>query len=680
MNDNVKRKRQESDDDEVAEYAERFGFDSEERQQLKERWAQRKRASTGSTGVSLMDVALEINREEKKTLKEEKKTLKEEKKTLKGENKTLKGENKTLREENKTLKEETIGRLIDLHGSSILDKELVDLRNKFHLVKGVGATDSSHLYPHHTPAEIDTEDSDFVVDPLSFLQHGTNDFRLKSSFILSEEQWPLTYLKERCVQGYVSLVLCDAVKYINWVIRSLWKKEWGTKPLLRSRAEASIFSNRPDFMVVYDETNSYTILPVEVKKPHKDVFTSSKVCGQMYDYVKTGHLMFGRYTFGVLTTFNESKVLWKSGTSCDDQVEKEERLSKANLENLVNKILCSENVSAVSSRQSTEIPAQSPASIDLDAPETKQSPDSPGPENTTSKSSQSPPDLRECQYQGNSHSQAQMRSLKQTQVAFKAHELFTLLCNAIVASMILGKGKLKVFKDYESNGTVTQGDEVLCLMVPATRFDVGYRWEKIEKTFKVKGQWSVDENQKKFWLVELLGVGATCRVWRAVVPSQDEEQDTVQTCAVKFWVKVCDDNTKTLTRQEIVEESRKSSTREVEHYKAIYDDLFFKTNKTKVGCFVLNHRYSVILPYFVPIGKDERQASLASVRKVLRERFYKNGKSYQFQECDQRWRHVGKYNGEIVLFDLADLVIEDMRRDEHKEYVERHVAKLLEDI
>ena len=663
MNDNLKRKRQESDDDEVAEYAERFHFNLEEHQQLKERWAQAKRGSAGSTGVSLLDVALEINRERMIELEEENKTLKEENKRM------IK-----LEEENKTLKEETMGTLIDLHDSSILDKELVDLRINFQLVKGVGATDSSHLYPHHTPAEIDTEDSDFAVDPLSFLQHGTNNFRLKSSFILSKEQWPLTYLNETCVQGYVSLVLCDAVKYINWVIKSLWKEEWGKMPLLQCKAETSIFSNRPDFMVVYDETNSYPILPVEVKKPHKGVFTSSKVCGQMYDYVKAGHLMFGRYTFGVLTTFNESKVLWKSGTSCDDQVEKEERLSKANLENLVNKILCPKNVS---------VTAQSPSSIDLDAPEAHQSPDSPGPENTilkSSQSSQSPPDLQECQYPGSSHSQAQMRSLKQTQVTFQARELFTLLCNAIVASMILGKGKLKVFKDYESNGTVTQGDEVLCLLSQTLSGAVQYRWEKVEKTFKVKGQWSVDENQKKFWLVELLGVGATCRVWRAVVPSQDEEQDTVQTCAVKFWVKVCDDNNETLTGQKIMEESKKSSIREVENYKAIYDDLFFKTNETKVGYFLLNHRYSVILPYFVPIGKDERQESLASVEKVLHERFYKNGKSYQFRECDQRWRHVGKYNGEIVLFDLADLVIEDIGRDEHNEYVERHVAKLQEDL
>jgi hypothetical protein len=45
-------------------------------------------------------------------------------------------------------------------------------------------------------------------------------------------------------------------------------------------------------------------------------------------------------------------------------------------------------------------------------------------------------------------------------------------------------------------------------------------------------------------------------------------------------------------------------------------------------------------------------------------------------ESDMRWQHVGKREGKIYLFDLADL--EKCTKDVHEKHVETHVKHLKE--
>jgi hypothetical protein len=59
------------------------------------------------------------------------------------------------------------------------------------------------------------------------------------------------------------------------------------------------------------------------------------------------------------------------------------------------------------------------------------------------------------------------------------------------------------------------------------------------------------------------------------------------------------------------------------------------------------------MPFFEPISLDERQNELGSIRDRLNQIALKN---MAFHECDRQWRHVGRFEGKIFLFDLGDLV------------------------
>ena len=102
----------------------------------------------------------------------------------------------------------------------------------------------------------------------------------------------------------------------------------------------------------------------------------------------------------------------------------------------------------------------------------------------------------------------------------------------------------------------------------------------------------------------------------------------------------------------------------------------------------------MILPFFKPIEKEERKGDklervLKGVENVLLGRFYNEdeAKSYRFRESDQRWSHIGRWTepgsnrNHLVLFDLADLEIEDgATKDEHEDYIARHIKTLRESL
>ena len=142
-----------------------------------------------------------------------------------------------------------------------------------------------------------------------------------------------------------------------------------------------------------------------------------------------------------------------------------------------------------------------------------------------------------------------------------------------------------------------------------------------------------------------------------------------------------------MDRDKIDELSRAATTNEIENYRTIYgSDKFVRDGKSLLGHIKLNREQCVILPYFEPIpnGRSEEylEATLSDIQKLLKEKFYckVEGKtvSYQFKECDRRWRHVGRWNGQVVLFDLADLEKYEISQDEHNEYVSQHIEALKE--
>jgi hypothetical protein len=88
----------------------------------------------------------------------------------------------------------------------------------------------------------------------------------------------------------------------------------------------------------------------------------------------------------------------------------------------------------------------------------------------------------------------------------------------------------------------------------------------------------------------------------------------------------------------------------------------------------------VIMPFFVPLSKEERKESKTNVQTCLSS-FESEGKKWQYSDCDLRWRHVGYFvpqDGEkqMVSFDLAELE-EVEQHEDFNDVVERQTESLM---
>jgi hypothetical protein len=127
---------------------------------------------------------------------------------------------------------------------------------------------------------------------------------------------------------------------------------------------------------------------------------------------------------------------------------------------------------------------------------------------------------------------------------------------------------------------------------------------------------------------------------------------------------------KPLPKNEFDERGKAAVKQEVDCYHQIYGEQL----RSLVWHQELNGHHCVILPYFEPVAKEDRSNHLEEVGAVLTKKFQPHG--YRYMESDMRWQHVGKCEGKIYLFDLADL--ETCTKDVYKKYVEMHVECLKE--
>ena len=150
-----------------------------------------------------------------------------------------------------------------------------------------------------------------------------------------------------------------------------------------------------------------------------------------------------------------------------------------------------------------------------------------------------------------------------------------------------------------------------------------------------------------YYVVGIIGTGDTSKVFQALDSNGVE-------CTIKMYLKQTKDNKGKVDNT--VEQNKKAKAAcqlEVKNAKLIFGP--------NCGYFhkVLNSRHCVVMPFFHPISKEERNACLDKVEKVLAE-FAKKKRKFALQ--DRRWRHVGQRKclgtseNKIVLFDLADLV------------------------
>jgi hypothetical protein len=172
--------------------------------------------------------------------------------------------------------------------------------------------------------------------------------------------------------------------------------------------------------------------------------------------------------------------------------------------------------------------------------------------------------------------------------------------------------------------------------------------------------------EEEYYLLDLLGDGSTSRAFRAVTRSGDE-------CVVKMYIRRYDEDRKEVIRRaDFLRQAKAAVEREVQNYHEIYQDL-----RDHVFWRLLdNDLYCVIHPFFEPLSDGERSnpEAMNEIKSLLETKFAPN--NYKFAEEDRRWRHVGKLNEQLYLFDLADLKPLEIRE---KGYMADHHIKSLGD-
>ena len=137
-----------------------------------------------------------------------------------------------------------------------------------------------------------------------------------------------TFGSEADIQSYVRSALEDAVTVVQGLIDGNGD---GENNLLTIRAEASMFSNRPDLIAVsYERFHGMPLFAVEVKQPWKGKI-NDRIWGQVHDYGEFMRLQGHYNPFVVLSSLNESYLVWNANDVSCDRVAKENhnRFTKA---------------------------------------------------------------------------------------------------------------------------------------------------------------------------------------------------------------------------------------------------------------------------------------------------------------------------------------------------------------
>jgi len=154
---------------------------------------------------------------------------------------------------------------------------------------------------------------------------------------------------------------------------------------------------------------------------------------------------------------------------------------------------------------------------------------------------------------------------------------------------------------------------------------------KAERGFWVKtcsGNCPVAGHQ--YYLIGRLGYGATSNVWHALLDWTGNE------VVIKMYVKTTDEKGGELDSQTSDEEAKRATEKEVETFKLFYPFLEGKVKHAKLSGF-----HCVVMPFFSPVPKEKRNASLEAVEGVLMNVFCKNNLKYDDE--DVRWSHVGTF-------------------------------------
>ena len=450
-------------------------------------------------------------------------------------------------------------------------------------------TSNSHLLA-------DTDSFEFILEAVTV----TEDMKCQTSMLMTKHescQGIIKYQSEADISMYTSLALDDAIKMVS-LIKNIH---------LDSRHEQSIFSHRPDHVVVYDVMSNLPVIAVEVKKPAHGGILTQNTAGQVFDYAVSMQAFGHKAPFVVLTSVQETHVTWLH-----------ESLPRALAEG-------SGRVEAVSMSElspSSKRPAQAVDHVD----------ETPSPpylinENSSPQAQTliKPSGSQQLMFKADAE-----RKFCRSSSVYNSSQLARVLYSVILCGLQgLDKSIAKTITRFTQPSAC---DTRRCLELSKD----SYGWGTISSNQNNCIQ-SKKPSNKKYYVVGVIGSGSTSKVFHAVDLDCKEY-------AIKMYVKRFDGN-KYLKKKDFEKKARLSVTTEVKNFELIYP-------KLNVVHEELNKHHCIVMPFFDPVPKDERMSRIEDIQNVLGVFALKNLK---YKDEDVRWRHVGLYEGKCILYDLAEL-------------------------
>ena len=450
----------------------------------------------------------------------------------------------------------------------------------------------------------------------------------------------------------------DVSTYIGGALRDACSMaEDSTKINLCIFREFSLWSGRPDHLVVWNDVNSDPILAVEDRQPfyvpnndnerEGETQIPGPVQGQMFDYIMELRCLGHAAPFAVLSDFHSSWLFWQKNPESGKLLRTQDKV-KLVLQRL---------------GKTLPTPTKGAESNDDQGAEPKETP--PAPKLVTEKTNVN---ISESTFSVCNRTDDLNHSRR-----FDSKELVPLLYTAILCGLaqnpsalrkeqIIGRKSydgiaLKLMeKSYEWGHLKLKVGKSIGFLIGGTETRAG----KIIKEF----------GKKTFVAIDNIGRGNTSKVFEAY-------DSTGNLCAIKMYVKQCNDSKgRPLTDEDSRKEGKKACLKEIERLKQAYPFL-----EKKVSFQTVNNFPSIVMPYFRPLTdielkekkvKDEIRACLGN--------FCEKGTTTKlmYAESDLRWRHIGYYQDavekKLVMFDLADLV--EVEEEVDPKYIESQLGTL----
>ena len=476
-------------------------------------------------------------------------------------------------------------------------------------------TPSSAQKPHEDEkrfATVTVDEGFVTLSDLDAFQVNTRttDNKLLSSHLMTAGTF--SYENEAAVQNYVRGLIVD-------VVRSML-----CEPSLQVYSEMSIFSLRPDLIVVMHPTLGL-VLVVEVKNPGEVVFTSNHIAGQIYDYLKGKQRQGHATPFVVLTSFDKMAIARLDGGNKQKEYRDIVQTSVLQLKSSGGTHIFEE----VAPKQKTSSPEGK--LIIQDGEEEPWVPPTP----------KDPVSIKPSANAEAGAGGVCVGAVCYSQI-FQGVNVF----KAFVLAIECG---LQELQTKVSCRRLPFPNEKLKVDLPFVGKE-SFAWKTFEG--EVNYNESVSNYSKSFYLVEEIGVGNTGKVFLACDTSK-------RVCALKLYLENPQDD-KSFDPKRRAEEKRErkmQAQEKAQREKGLWD-MLYPQFRSIVFVLEVHGLAALKMPYFAPIPKAKRLDSevLQQIVNQLK-KFVSKGLSYR----EVRWRHIGcsmSPNGKLVvtMLDMESLV------------------------